>query len=85
MHMQVLAEDDPYIPENSEPPRHGAVPVRFFGSYDFAWIESQRALAPFDVGYEEKKRKVTSEDFLQAVSEAEQFIVSSRSSLCPTS
>ena len=43
---QVLALGDPFIPRHEEPPRRGAVPVRFFGTYDFAWIESQRALAP---------------------------------------
>lgn len=37
---------DPFIPKHEEPPRRGAVPVRFFGTYDFAWIESQRTLAP---------------------------------------
>lgn len=33
-----------------EIPRRGAVPVRFFGTYNFTWIESQRNLMPFDLG-----------------------------------
>ena len=74
---QVLTEDDPYIPTGSEPPRIGAVPVRFFGTYEFSWIESQRALAPFDVGFDDKSRKSKDATFTQAISEAQHFIVGS--------
>ena len=45
---QVLDEHDPFIPAGSEAPRRGAVPVRFFGTYEFSYIESQRALVPYD-------------------------------------
>ena len=48
--MQVLATDDPWIPPDMEIPRRGAVPVRFFGTYNFTWIESQRNLLAFDQG-----------------------------------
>lgn len=48
--MQVLAIDDPWIPPDMEIPRRGAVPVRFFGTYNFTWIESQRNLMAFDQG-----------------------------------
>ena len=54
---QVLDERDPWIPSDAEPPRRGAIPVRFFGTYDFAWIESQRAICPFEQGYEEHSTK----------------------------
>ena len=54
---QVLDERDPWIPSDTEPPRRGAIPVRFFGTYDFAWIESQRAICPFEQGYEEHSTK----------------------------
>lgn len=43
---QVLSLGDPWIPADMEAPRRGAVPVRFFGTYNFAWIESQRSLNP---------------------------------------
>jgi hypothetical protein len=46
----VLSLADPWIPADMEPPRRGAVPVRFFGTYNFAWIESQRALGPWGEG-----------------------------------
>ncbi len=50
MQMQVLALEDPWIPPDMEIPRRGAVPVRFFGTYNFTWIESQRNLMAFDQG-----------------------------------
>ena len=46
--------DDPWIPPDMEIPRRGAVPVRFFGTYNFTWIESQRNLMPFDLGRQEE-------------------------------
>ena len=45
--MQVLALEDPFIPPDMDAPRRGAVPVRFFGTYNFCWIESQRSLARY--------------------------------------
>ena len=51
--LQVLAVDDPWIPPDMEIPRRGAVPVRFFGTYNFTWIESQRNLMPYDLGCQE--------------------------------
>ena len=51
--LQVLAVDDPWIPPDMEIPRRGAVPVRFFGTYNFTWIESQRNLMPYDIGCQE--------------------------------
>ena len=44
---------DPWIPPDMEIPRRGAVPVRFFGTYNFTWIESQRNLMPYDIGLQE--------------------------------
>ena len=52
----MLEESDPFIPLGSEPPRQGAVPVRFFGTYEFSWIESQRALAPFKDPQDERRK-----------------------------
>lgn len=51
----MLAPGDPWIPADMEMPRRGAVPVRFFGTYNFCWIESQRALAPF-TGADDEER-----------------------------
>eukprot|EP00884_Botryococcus_braunii_P017990 jgi/Botrbrau1/4875/Bobra.0032s0031.1 len=68
---QILAENDPFIPPGSEPPRIGAVPVRFFGTYEFAWIESQRALAPF--ADDDRVSKSFEPDFMEGVREAKKF------------
>lgn len=43
----MLDPSDPWIPKSDETPRRGAIPVRFFGTYDFAWIENQRAVCPY--------------------------------------
>lgn len=73
----MLEEDDPYIPAGSEAPRRGAVPVRFFGTYDFAWIESQRVLQPFEDGFAEKSCQPDEDGFAASVQEAQQFLVRS--------
>ena len=52
----MLEEGDPFVPAGSEPPRRGAVPVRFFGTYEFSYIESQRALLPFLVDQQDERR-----------------------------
>jgi pyruvate/2-oxoglutarate dehydrogenase complex dihydrolipoamide acyltransferase (E2) component len=67
-------EDDPYIPAGSEPPRRGAVPVRFFGTYDFSWIESQRMLQPFQEGFADKSQQPDEDGFGDAVREAQAFL-----------
>ena len=71
----MLAEGDPYIPAGSEAPRRGAVPVRFFGTYDFSWIESQRMLQPFQHGLAEKARQPDEDGFAASVQEAQDFLV----------
>lgn len=76
VHPQVLKEDDPYIPAGSEPPRRGAVPVRFFGTYDFSWIESQRMLQPFEEGLADKSLQPDEDGFAASVREAQDFLVS---------
>lgn len=72
---QVLAEGDPYIPAGSEAPRRAAVPVRFFGTYDFSWIESQRMLQPFSEGLADKARQPDEDGFAASVQEAQDFLV----------
>lgn len=68
---RVLSEKDPLIP--TDQPRRGAVPVRFFGTYEFAWIESQRAISTFDKAYDERTSKSKAKPFLQAMQEAHHF------------
>lgn len=51
----------------------GGLQVRFFGTYEFSWIESQRALAPFDQGFADNAKKCSQKSFLLAVEEAESF------------
>lgn len=67
---QVLSTDHPFIPASEAAPRPDSVPVRFFGTYDFSWIVSQRCLAPFYSGYNDKVAKCLSDpEFVQAVKE----------------
>ena len=66
---------DPYIPEGEEPPRLGAVPVRFFGTYAFSWIESKRAIEPFDDEHVEHAANSRQPQFQRGVSEAKHFQV----------
>ena len=68
---------DSYIPEGEEPPRLGAVPVRFFGTYAFSWIESKRAIEPFDDEHMEHASNSRQPEFQRGVSEAKHFQVSS--------
>jgi hypothetical protein len=51
----VLAPDDAFIPPDMEAPRRGAVPVRFFGTYNFCWIESQRSLARYSAAADDER------------------------------
>ncbi len=66
---------DPYIPDGEEPPRLGAVPVRFFGTYAFSWIESKRAIEPFDDEHVEHAANSRQPQFQRGVSEAKHFQV----------
>lgn len=67
-----LGPRDPLIPAGAEPPRRGAVPVRFFGSGDFSWIESQRNMESFDA-QSDKARANRSPAFQTALEEAVAF------------
>ena len=73
--LQVLNMSDPYIPDGEEPPRLGAVPVRFFGTYAFSWIESKRAIEPFDDEHVEHAANSRQPQFQRGVSEAKHFQV----------
>ncbi|KAL0040762.1 hypothetical protein WJX79_004724 [Trebouxia sp. C0005] len=70
---EVLNMSDPYIPDGEEPPRLGAVPVRFFGTYAFSWIESKRAIEPFDDEHMEHAVNSRQPQFQRGVSEAKHF------------
>ena len=72
---QVLDLSDSYIPEGEEPPRLGAVPVRFFGTYAFSWIESKRAIEPFDDERMEHASSSRQPEFQRGVTEAKHFQV----------
>ena len=74
-YVQILTASDPYIPEGEEPPRLGAVPVRFFGTYAFAWIESKRAIEPYDQEHAEHARESRQTEFLRGVGEANHYQV----------
>ncbi len=61
--LQVLALDDPFIPDDSARPCEGAVPVRFFGTYEFAWIEALSGLAHFTEFFLERCQKSKDQQF----------------------
>ena len=61
--VQVLALDDPFIPEDSAQPCPGAVPVRFFGTYEFAWIETLAGLAHFTEAFLDRCQKSKDQQF----------------------
>ena len=75
MLLQVLDLSDAYIPEGEEPPRLGAVPVRFFGTYAFSWIESKRAIEPFDDEHMDHASSSRQPEFQRGVTEAKHFQV----------
>ncbi|GMH35906.1 hypothetical protein BSKO_03774 [Bryopsis sp. KO-2023] len=70
---QVLDESDSFIPDDADAPRLGAVPVRFFGTYDFAWMESQRSLNPFNVSFSQRISDTNTNEFNTGVNEALEF------------
>lgn len=39
---------DASFPPDEEPPRPNAIPVRFFGTYDFSWLGSKRAIMDWE-------------------------------------
>ena len=39
---------DASFPPDADPPRPTAIPIRFFGTYDFAWIGSKRQLTDWE-------------------------------------
>lgn len=80
--MQILLASDPYIPEGEEPPRLGAVPVRFFGTYAFAWIESKRAIEPYDQEHAGHAQESRQTEFLRGVGEANHYQVQTAGPNC---
>ena len=45
---KTLDPSDPSFPPDADPPRPTSIPIRFFGTYEFCWIGSKRALADWD-------------------------------------
>ena len=68
--MQVLSADDAFIPADMEAPRRGAVPVRFFGTYNFCWIESQRSLSRYSRAADDERASKSRMQVLCAPSRA---------------
>ena len=72
---QVLARDDSYVPSDTEAPSEVAIPVRFFGTYDFSWIDADWRLAPFGAAFESHSRRSRDASFVTAIAEAQSFMV----------
>ncbi|GAB4818080.1 hypothetical protein N2152v2_005126 [Parachlorella kessleri] len=70
---KTLSESDPSYPPDADPPRPTSIPIRFFGTYEFSWIGSKRAIADWDEAYEEHVRACDQESFRAAVDEVEHY------------
>lgn len=65
---------DRSFPAESEPPRPTAIPVRFFGTHDFGWMGSKRALTDWEEGREQCMKECSQDSFKEAVAEAEKYL-----------
>lgn len=68
---------DRSFPPDADPPRPTSIPIRFFGTHEFAWVGSKRALVDWDKGvaqgYSEQKESDL-EVFVLGVKEAETYL-----------
>lgn len=70
---KTLGESDPSLPADADPPRPTSIPIRFFGTYDFCWIGSKRALADWEEAYDDHIDSCKQDSFTKAVEEVEHF------------
>lgn len=66
------AKDRSYPPD-ADPPRPTAIPVRFFGTHEFAWVGSKRAITEWEEGLPQFSAESDQEAFKAAIKEAEEY------------
>jgi hypothetical protein len=66
---------DPSFPTDADldPPRPSAIPIRFFGTHEFGWITTKRALVDWDKHFHEYAQACTEGSFIAAVQEAQEY------------
>ena len=64
---------DRSFPPDADPPRPNAIPVRFFGTHEFAWMGSKRALTEWEQGLSQFSKECDQESFQAAIQEAEEY------------
>lgn len=66
---------DRSFPRNADRPRPNAIPVRFFGTHDFGWLGSKRALEEWEEGKQKSRiEECDQASFKEAVKEAEVYL-----------
>jgi hypothetical protein len=64
---------DRSFPPDADPPRPTSIPVRFFGTHDFGWMGSKRAIEDWEEGFNQHISECDQESFIAAVAEAEKY------------
>ncbi|KAG7671701.1 hypothetical protein Ndes2526B_g07410 [Nannochloris sp. 'desiccata'] len=68
---------DRSFPPDADPPRPTSIPIRFFGTHEFAWVGSKRALVDWDKGVAQgyiTTKETDLETFVLGVQEAETYL-----------
>lgn len=60
-------------PVDADPPRPTSIPVRFFGTHEFGWIGSKRALADWDDCFEKHAKECQRDIFHIAIQEVQSY------------
>jgi hypothetical protein len=66
------------FPPDADPPRPTAIPIRFFGTHEFAWMGSKRAIEDWEDGEAQHRGESAHESFTVAVAEAEAYRAGAR-------
>ncbi|PRW58326.1 histone-lysine N-methyltransferase Mes-4 [Chlorella sorokiniana] len=64
---------DPSYPPDADPPRPTSIPIRLFGTHDFQWIGSKRALTDWEEGFAQFSGECDQQPFKAAVAEAQAY------------
>jgi hypothetical protein len=68
---------DRSFPPDADPPRPTSIPIRLFGTHEFAWVGSKRALVDWDEGLASgyaTQKESNLEAFVLGVQEAERYV-----------
>lgn len=65
---------DRSFPPDADAPRPTAIPVRFFGTHEFAWVGSKRALTEWEEGLAKFSQESDLATFAAAIEEAQTYL-----------